>query len=135
MDTVAIRNAVRRVVANAGGIDPAKEMMTSGNAFDPSGLALWCVESVIGGDIFAVSNKCIGSNAYLLQYDFCVPASGDMDLAESKAYRVCSALLNLDSLEVSGVDCYIRSAKVSSSMGTHFSSFSVLITLGIRGVS
>lgn len=133
MDTVAIRNAIRRVVVNASGIDPAKEMMTSGNAFDPAGLDLWCVESVIGGDVSSVSNKCIGSTAYLIQYDFCVPASGNMDAAERKAQQAASALLQMDHSAIPGGDCHIRSVRVSGSMGTHFSNFTVLITLGIRG--
>lgn len=133
MDTVAIRNAIRRVVVSVSGIDPATQLMTSGNTFDPMGLDLWCMETVVGGDVSVVSNKCIGSTAYLIQYDFCVPASGDMDTAERKAQQAASALLQMDPSGIPGGDCYVRSARVSGSMGTHFSNFTVLVTLGIRG--
>lgn len=132
MDTAAIRNAIRRKVVRISGIDPEKQLMTTGNTFDPLGLDLWCMESVVGGDVSVISNKRIGSTAYLIQYDFCVPVSGDVDAAETMAQRVCSSLLQTGALEVPGEDCHIRSARVSGSTGNHFCNFTVLITLGIR---
>lgn len=129
MDYQGMRNALRRIVVSASGINAVTQLKTSGRTFDTRNKNLWIEEIMVGGEQIRMTNKREKSNAYLIQYNFCVPSGSGMDEIEAMASTVEENLPPGLSLEVAGSDCFVRKTKTSRSEGKQFSAVSLLVTL------
>lgn len=134
MNTVAVKDALRKTVVDSTGIDPVSQIQYPNMVFDPAGKDLWVAEFVPGGDFSSLSNARSSCNAFLVQYNFNVPTGKSIDNAERKAAAFTDAIPPGTMISCDGVDCMVRSHKTNISVGKNFSSVMVLVTLFVSAV-
>ena len=78
-----VREAVRRRIISATGIDPLTQFAESNRDFNPSGVGLWIREFSIGGAERTFTSKRSRISSFLLQYDFMIPLNSGTAVLET----------------------------------------------------
>ena len=64
-----IREAVRKRVITASGIDPLTQFQEENKDFNPAGLNLWIAEYCIGGEEKSITPRRSRISSFIMQYD------------------------------------------------------------------
>ena len=131
MNTLTIRNQIRKKIVEISGIDPATQLKLPGETFDPRNLQWWIEEFLIGGEFSVLTASRSMSKAWLIQYDFMVPAGTSVELMEEIAEKVTSAITPGDEFRSGDATAVVSSVKTSRSFGSEFSMVAVVFSLNI----
>ena len=134
MNFVKVKEALRSIMVKSTGIDPLTMLKQQGRTFDPQGLPLWVEEFSPGGDVSAYTNMRHASQAFIMQYNFNVPANTSTEEAEEKAAAFLDELAVLHNIPCENIDCKVRSVKYSISAGKDYNSVMAVITLFVACV-
>jgi hypothetical protein len=129
MDYLALRNQLRKIIVEASGINPETDLKTSGMVFDNTGKSIWVEEYIVGGENIAMSNRRSQTPAFLVQYDFNIPAGANTDELERIVANVEASAAPGRTLQVDNADCHIRKSKTTRDYGKNLNTVSMLFTI------
>ena len=135
INNALIRNAVRKRVISATGIDPMKQFVRENQEFDPQGLSLWIREYTLGGNETQVSRNRVAIPYFMMQYDFCAPNGAGTTTLDQKTLAVLNEfdLLDMEKccLDIPNYDAMIIRIKQDFSFEKTYARNILLFTLSV----
>ena len=131
MNILAIRNQIRKRIVEISGINPETQLKLPGETFDPRNLQCWIEEFLIGGEFSVMTTSRSASKAWMIQYDFMIPAGTSLEPMEEIAEKVTSAITPGDEFRSGDATAIVSSVKTSRSFGSEFSMVAVVFSLNI----
>lgn len=132
MDYRPIRNEIRKMLVEATGIEPEKQLQIQGNFFPVSKkIPFWVQEYTVGGDISALTNLRNSSNSFIVQYNFVCHAGNGTDEIETAATSASEAIPPGTSFNFATHSAYVSNVKISNSQNEKFASVEVAFILTI----
>ena len=84
-----IREAVRKRVIIASGIDPLTQFQEENKDFDPNGLDFWIAEYCIGGQEITITPRRSRISSFIIQYDLYAPLNSGTERIDSAMMAIC----------------------------------------------
>lgn len=130
-----IREAVRRRIIAASGINPLTQFQEENKDFDSQGLDFWIAEYCIGGKETMISPKRSRVSAFIMQYDLFAPLNSGIAAIDAALAQI-SAEFDLSdpqksSVDVPGYAVNITSIKSENDSGKYWQRVMLVLTLDI----
>ena len=84
-----IRDAVRKRVIAASGIDPLTQFQEENKDFDSNGLDFWIAEYCIGGQEITITPRRSRISSFIIQYDLYAPLNSGTERIDSALMAIC----------------------------------------------
>lgn len=84
-----IREAVRKRVIAASGIDPITQFQEENKDFDSNGLDFWIAEYCISGAEIAITPHRSRISSFIMQYDLYAPLNSGTERIDSAMMAIC----------------------------------------------
>ena len=135
IDYQIIREAVRKRVINATGIDPQTQFQAENSTFDPVGKELWIAEECIGGAEQMMSVKRSRIPSFLIQYNLYVPVNTGVEIID-KAVNTVFEEFDLADADKSNItagnyDIIIKNIKRDISYNSEWRCDAILFTIDV----